>query len=66
MDNDKIVDAFDKFVDDKFADSEDILRDQIKHAVNDHLKNKLSLEKNPVEGINNDPDDNKDNEDQDE
>jgi len=48
MDKDKIVDAFEKFVDDKYAESEEILRQQIKSAVNDHLKDKLELENNPI------------------
>lgn len=56
MDDDKIVKAFDKFVDDKFAESEDILRTQIKQAVNDHLKDTLSLKKDPIEIESDDPD----------
>jgi hypothetical protein len=48
MNDDKIVSAFDKFVDDKFAESEDEIRLEIKKAVNDHLKDKLSLEKDPI------------------
>ena len=48
MDKDKIVDAFDKFVDERFADSEDTIRTEIKQAVNDHLKDKLELEKDPI------------------
>ncbi len=65
MDTEKIVNAFDKFVDDKFADSEDILRTQIKQAVNDNLKDKLSLEKDPIDGVNQD-DDEQDDDEQDE
>jgi len=57
MDKDKIVSAFDKFVDDRYAESEDDLRSEIRSAVNDHLKDKLSLEKNPVEGVEDDEND---------
>jgi hypothetical protein len=49
MDKEKIVKAFDKFVDDKYAESEEILRKEIKSAINDHLKNKLELQKDPIE-----------------
>ncbi len=55
MDKDKIVSAFDKFVDDRYAESEDDLRSEIRKAVNDHLKDKLSLEDNPVEGVEDNP-----------
>jgi len=48
MDKDKIVQAFDKFVDDKYAESEEILRKEIKSAINDHLKDKLELEDDPI------------------
>jgi len=51
MDSDKIVTAFDKFVDDRYAESEDDLRSEIRKAVNDHLKDKLSLENDPIEGV---------------
>ena len=56
MDTEKIVDAFDKFVDGKFAESEDILRTEIKKSVNDHLKDKLELEEDPIISDNNDND----------
>ena len=49
MDNEKIVTAFDKFVDDRYAESEEDLRSEIRKAVNDHLKNKLSLENDPID-----------------
>jgi len=48
MDKEKIVDAFDKFVNDEYSDSEEILRKEIKQSVNDHLKTKLELEKDPI------------------
>ena len=48
MDDKKIVTAFDKFVDKKFAESEDILRTEIKQSVNDHLKSKLELKEDPI------------------
>jgi hypothetical protein len=56
MDKEQIVKAFDKFVDDKYAESEEILRKEIKTAINDHLKDKLELQKDPIE-IDNDSDD---------
>jgi hypothetical protein len=64
MDKEKIVKAFDKFVDDKYAESEEILRKEIKSAINDHLKNKLELQKDPIE-IEPDDTDNVDNSDAD-
>jgi len=61
MDKDKIVQAFDKFVDDKYAESEEILRQEIKSAINDHLKDKLELEDDPIPTeTNNDVDDSDD------
>ena len=57
MDNEEIVKAFDKFVDSKFAESEDILRTEIKKSVNDHLKNKLELEDDPIVSTDDDNDD---------
>ena len=52
MDKDKIVNAFDAFVDEKYADSEEILRTELKQAVNDFLKNKLQLAKDPIQSPN--------------
>lgn len=49
MDKDKIVGAFDAFVDEKYADSEEILRTQLKQAVNDFLKSKLQLKDDPIQ-----------------
>lgn len=49
MDKDKIVNAFDAFVDEKYADSEDILRTELKQAVNDFLKTKLDLKVDPIQ-----------------
>lgn len=49
MDKEKIVNAFDAFVDEKYADSEEILRTELKQAVNDFLKNKLQLAKDPIQ-----------------
>jgi len=61
MDNEKIVTAFDKFVDDRYAESEEDLRSEIRKAVNDHLKNKLSLENDPIDISNTESDDDTDN-----
>jgi hypothetical protein len=49
MDKDKIVGAFDAFVEEKYADSEEILRVQLKQAVNDFLKSKLQLTADPIQ-----------------
>jgi hypothetical protein len=48
MDKENVVKAFDKFEREKFTDSEDILRAEIRQAVNDHLKDKLGLKKDPI------------------
>lgn len=48
MDRKAIADAFDKFENEKYADSEDILRGEIKQAVNDHIKDILNLKKDPI------------------
>lgn len=48
MDKEKIVSAFDSFVEEKYADSEDILRKELKQAVNDFLKTKLQLAADPI------------------
>jgi len=48
MDKEKIVQAFDKFEKEKYSDSEDILRTEIRQAVNDHLKDKLGLKNDPI------------------
>lgn len=48
MDKEKIVQAFDAFEKEKYSDSEDILRAEIKQAVNDHLKDKLGLKTDPI------------------
>jgi len=49
MDKDKIVGAFDAFVEERYADSEEILRTQLKQAVNDFLKSKLELTADPIQ-----------------
>jgi hypothetical protein len=49
MDKEKIVSAFDAFVDEKYADSEEILRKELKQAVNDFLKDKLKLKGDPIQ-----------------
>lgn len=49
MEKEEIVKAFDAFVDERYADSEETLRVQIKQAVNDHLKNKLQLKADPIQ-----------------
>jgi hypothetical protein len=49
MDKDKIVKAFDAFVDEKYADSEETLRTELRQAVNDFLKGKLELDADPIQ-----------------
>jgi hypothetical protein len=51
MDKDKIVKAFDAFVDERYADSEEILRVELKQSVNDFLKTKLQLAKDPIQSV---------------
>ena len=65
MDKEQIVKAFDKFVGDKYAESEEILRKEIKTAINDHLKDKLELQKDPIEIESDDPDPDNTNKDED-
>lgn len=45
----KIVKAFDEFVDEKYADSEETLRGELRQAVNDFLKDKLELDTDPIQ-----------------
>jgi hypothetical protein len=54
MDREKVVNAFDAFVDERYGDSEEILRTQLKQAVNDHLKTKLQLTKDPIQSVKSD------------
>ncbi len=56
MDKDKIVGAFDAFVEERYADSEEILRTQLKQAVNDFLKTKLQLNADPIQSVDNSAD----------
>lgn len=51
MDKDRIVGAFDAFVDERYADSEEILRKELKQSVNDFLKTKLQLTKDPIQSV---------------
>jgi len=51
MNKDQIVKAFDAFVDERYADSEEILRVELRQAVNDHLKGKLELTKDPIQSV---------------
>ena len=53
MDKDKIEKAFDAFVDEKYADSEETLRTELRQAVNDFLKNKLELDADPIQSVDN-------------
>jgi hypothetical protein len=55
VDKEKIKDAFNKFVDDEFMDSKDILKKEFQKAKNDKLKQELELTKDPIE-IEDDPD----------
>jgi hypothetical protein len=48
MDKEKVGQAFDAFEKEKYTDSEDIIRGEIKQAVNDHLKDKLGLKEDPI------------------
>ncbi len=48
MNKETITKAFDEFEKGKYTDSEDTLRGEIKQAVNDHLKGKLGLKKDPI------------------
>lgn len=48
MDKEKIVQAFDHFEKEEYTDSEDILRGQIKQAINDKLKDDLNLKNDPI------------------
>ena len=57
MNRDKIVKAFDEFVDEKYADSEETLRGELRQAVNDFLKNKLELDTDPIQSVADDTDD---------
>jgi hypothetical protein len=57
MNRDKIVKAFDEFVDEKYADSEETLRGELRQAVNDFLKNKLELDADPIQSVVDDTDD---------
>ena len=47
-DKEKIRDAFDAFQNEKFMDSEEILKQEIKQSINDHLKDKLKLKNDPI------------------
>ena len=49
MDKDKIVKAFDDFVEERYGDSEETLRGEIRKAVNDHIKDKLDLQNDPLD-----------------
>ncbi|MCK5020797.1 MAG: hypothetical protein KAS32_27495 [Candidatus Peribacteraceae bacterium] len=49
MDVEKIVKAFDEFSDGKYADSEDTIRSEVRQTVNDFLKTKLDLVKDPIQ-----------------
>jgi len=68
MDKEQIKKAFDEFEDENYIDAEETLKDQLKQAKNDFLKDKLDLE-NDVEEIeaeyNDDPDNDDDPEDDD-
>ena len=62
METDNIKKAFDAFVDEKYADSEETLRTELRQAVNDFLKGKLDLTADPIQtaATDDDSDDNKD------
>lgn len=51
MNKDVIKKAFDEFEDDKFTDSKEKLKGEIRQGVNDYLKTKLGLEKDPLDGL---------------
>lgn len=56
VDKEKIKDAFNKFVDDEFMDSKDILKKEFQKAKNDKLKQELELTKDPIEVEDDNPD----------
>lgn len=49
MNKDNIVKAFDDFVEEKYADSEEGIRTELRQAVNDFLKGKLDLMADPIQ-----------------
>lgn len=49
MDKEKIKQALDQFEDENYVDSKETLRGEIRDKVNSYLKDKLELEKDPVE-----------------
>lgn len=57
MEMENVKKAFDEFVDEKYADSEETLRTELRQAVNDFLKGKLDLAADPIQSANADADD---------
>lgn len=57
MEMENVKKAFDEFVDEKYADSEETLRTELRQAVNDFLKGKLDLAADPIQSANTDADD---------
>ena len=53
MDKEQIKKALDDFENDEYTDSKETMKNQIKSKVNDYLKDKLELEQDPVDGIEN-------------
>lgn len=45
--NDEIRKALDHFENDEFVDAKEVLQQQIKGAIGQHLKNKLNLKNDP-------------------
>jgi hypothetical protein len=56
IDKEKLKDAFNKFVEDDFVSSKEILKKEFKKAKNDKLKTDLDLKEDPIK-IDDDPDD---------
>ena len=48
MDKENVVKAFDAFEKEKYTDSEDIIRREVRQSVNDHLKDELGLKNDPI------------------
>lgn len=49
MELENVQKAFDDFVEEKYADSEETLRGELRQAVNDFLKGKLELAADPIQ-----------------
>lgn len=48
VEKEKVAKVINDFADEKYADSEEGLRDIFRQSVGDHLKDKLNLKNNPI------------------